>query len=579
MRDTFASLLYLDIRRLVHRVRLFVRDPKQLAIWGFIIALFVLLVIPYRMTPEEEAFDYSDGFVFGLELGPSLVLIVLGGLIWYSARRAPALFTASADGRFLIGSGLPPRHITLWLIARGILVHLLSFTPLIVFLFIFEPEGVHLPATAATYLLGLATVLSLRLPIFVAAERWSPAPFIGLGIVLIVAGLTLAGQTLVSVVQSGGPIAAGIAQYAPSFPPGSWIIGAVGGDGLSMLALLGCALVTITATIVAAGDALPEVWQSSKTHFMLRAAVKEGGGIAAIKLQRKLKRQREAAARSQAQQERYGHEAERGDEGRSARSGRTGQSDRPNLWGWGPLRGIRVPGGAGVLLWKEWLAQARRTTWIPAPVWQTALALAVGAALGFADEFVPSDTLIGAVIGGGFSFFMIAAMAGNMQLAEDLAKPLWGLSAAPVRDRLAVQILSRVLLLTIPIGAGLTMLAIVRGQLALAIWPAPIMGAGLWALFSSSLALYSGMPAGGMMNPPMMFLRTLAGLVLLLPVIIITGVVVGLGTVAGLSSTNVLHLGAGTATLTAIIEGWLLIFLAAVRLRERGVEFALAEER
>jgi hypothetical protein len=391
-------------------------------------------------------------------------------------------------------------------------------------------------------------VSGLRLPVFVAARRWGAAPFVVIGIAATVVGLAGVGAAVVRSYLGGVTPLMGLGHFTPSFPPGSWVAAALSGDGLSILALFTCALALAGATSAVAGDSLTELWEASTHTFALRAAAKQGGARAAIDKDRELRNLREGTR----------------SDGHLRRRTRSSDSER-------------VPAGAWTLLWKEWLARARRTTLVPAPVWYTLAGMAMGAGLGIAARFISGESLY-APLSGAVSMVLIIAMKnGSVRLSGDLSKPLWGLSAAPMRARLAVQMLAATLFWTVPVGGGLVAFAIVAGNIPLAIWGLPLVGAAYWLLHASSLLMYTWMPAGGLMSQPMMILRTLGALFFLIPVgVVALGVTIA-AALFGLDRESAIPFVLGTMAVGAAMEGWLLVHLAAVRMRERGLEFALAE--
>lgn len=548
-----GSLLYLDLRRTINQLRAILTDPKKLVIWLSFVAFMTLVVVGNSVGPRERIFLGEEGMTAALPV-PSLTLAIVGLIIYMSARRAPALFTAAADGRFLIGSGFSSRLVVLWLHLRVFARYPVAFLPWAIILSVAQSGVAGIPdGLAAFAALTLAAIIisSLRLPVFMAAGRWGVGPFLAIGAIAIVVGLGGTAATLSRNLPNDIALPGYLVNFAPDLPPGTWVAGALAGDLISILALSACALVTVVLTIAVAGDTFPELWEASTRIFALQAAARKRGARGVREMEREL-RGDVAGSRSLARP-------------RAAR--RDGRSP-----------GGFLLTGAWTLLWKEWLGRARRTSGLPAPVWWTLLGLAAGVGFGIASWYLESDALYGLLSSAIFMSVLFAAMQGSVHLAEDLGKPLWGFSAAPVRARLAVYILAATLLWTAPVGGGLAAFGVVSGNLPLAAWAIPLVGAMYWLLHTGALLIYTVIPGGGLMNQPMMMLRMFSTLLLLIPVAIVAIAVAIAASSLGLGRVLMAPLLFVTLTLAGVIEGWLLVQIAAVRIRERGLEFALAEE-
>jgi hypothetical protein len=317
-------------------------------------------------------------------------------------------------------------------------------------------------------------------------------------------------------------------------PPGSFLPAALAGRPAAAAALLAVAAAGIAVAALAGGDCYPELWRASLPQFTVRRARRERRSLTEDE-----RRDLRAATLP-------GVLGGRG----TARAGRS-----------------RVPPGAWTVLWLEWLTTRRRGAWRIALVLGGALAVGVWA--GLAGRSDPG--LLAAILGPACYFVLVGNAAATVRLAATIGKPLWWLSAAPLRARLAAWTLAGTLRQAVPIVAGVLVAAALAGQPTLA---AAGVAAGLalpWLSRAMALLTYTLLPSTIDLRGPGALLRLLANLVLLLPV---AAVALPAGLLTGALLPAVL---AGAAAAAA--EGFALLLAAAARIAGNGVDLARAERR
>jgi hypothetical protein len=537
-----AALAYLDLRLFVNRVRALTRDPKRLLPWLLFLG-WMAWVLPARFLlargrARGVAFDWP---ALAPVLVPGLALAVLGLLVWLRTSRAPAAFSSAADARFLCGSGLSPRLVVFWLQLRQVRRQIAVWGANVIFWVFILPFALDvtlLDALRAAIALALAgtALVGLQLPVHVASQRGYAALLRAAGLALALLGLAALGLGVLAL-AGVAPVQAG---FLAGLPPGSWLVGAAEGQPLAFIALLLAAAAAVAASAAVGADCYPELWQASVRVLAVRRAFRQG------------------RLRGRWESRRVLQEAGVSTQGRR----RETAISAGTRW---------VPPGAWTLLWKEWIALGRGALGARLAMALLVISFVVGAGI----FLVASTGRRGAATSAGVASLTVAiglaiAMSNAVRLASDLRSPLWWLSAASLRSRLAAWTLAGALKAAAPFaaaGAGAAVAA--RSPLWLGL--APVALAICWMLRATALAVYSLLPSGLDLVGPGRMLRGLAFYLLVLPLIvavIVTGFV-----------TRSFWLAGTVAALIAALEGAGLVWLAAWRIRGNGLAFALAERR
>ena len=543
-----AALVYLDSHIFFNRLRQILREPRRWILWLIFIG-WAAAAIPARLngvrrTPRVELpvqSLLSDAALFI----PGIALLVVGMLILAARQRAPASFRSPADARFICGSALPPRLTVAWLEFRRVRIagwrlpiYVLFWVLILPSVFGFSVGGAALGALGIVLVVGLA--LTLQLPIFVWQRRAG-------GFLPGIAGWAVVGLGSASLLAAalrvaGDPEGIAFPGWLTSLPPGSWVVSGFGGDAWALLPMaLLFALAFLLASQVA-GDAYPELWESSVRSMTLRRLVRRRGGfITSADTRRAL---REAGVL----------------EPKSVRRLRAVRSSRGSV----------VPSGAWTLLWKEWLATWRMPGALRLPVLTMVAAVLAGAGLAALSSRFPRGTGAALTITV-VEVIVLVNLVSAFTMAADLRKPLWWLSAASLEERLLVLTLARTLRLFLPFATGIAAAAIVaRSWMLLGVGLLVAFGI-LWDLRGMSVATYALLPSPADMRGPGALLRVIAFVALLTPVVVAFALVGAL--------TRAIPLALLVASLVAVAEGWLLVRFGSHQLAGNGYAYAQAERR
>lgn len=544
-RSGLRTLVFLDTHIFLNRLRTIRRDPKRAAIWGVFI-LFIIVFLPLRFMAGSRAAPIGPGIFTLLATAatfvPGLGLLVVAVIV-AGSRRPFGLFRSAADARFLCGSALPRRLVVLWLDFRLIRTAVLQL-PLLAFWVIVFPASLGLTLDRAL-VIGLALallgvfILGLNLPLFVLRRQQPALPLPLIAGVIAILGLASLGAAVNGAAHGLTAAPAYLRDPLFGLPPGAWVVGAIGGNLLSLVALAVTAATAATLTWIVADDVYPELWQASTRVIALRELMRRSGGLITPRLAREAMRE-------------AGVEQKRG-RTTAASSG-----------------GLRVPGGNWTLLWKDWLAMRRGRGGFRLPLLGAIVAIALGWALG--GGFGRPPRLVALAVAANLAYLgLLLNMFFALRLAVDLRNPLWWLSAASLRARLGTMALGRAMKQIVPIAAGLLAAAVAsRSPLVFALG-LPLIVALTWDLQAMGFATYSIIPVPADARGPGMLLRLVLLLVLLIPLAVTFGVAAAL--------TQHIGIGLVTTAGVALLEGWLLLQLATLRLEGNGLAFAQAERR
>lgn len=526
---TWTALPWLDWRLLRNRARTIARNPRRLVPW----LLFVVLLVPNLVSrllvasaarpssgvePFEAVLHVAGPYV------PGAALVVLGLALWQAGGRPPAGFQSPADGRFLVGAGMPSRLVLSWLALRSARRLLLAGFFYLVLLALSVPgnglSGAQLVAGTAGLTAYLWLIFGARVVLFAAQTRLPRGSAAWAG--LAIAALGAAG---IAATAADLPVAAPL----DALPPGGWLFDALRGSLGSAGLLAALAVALAVAGVAAAGDCLPELWVASSRSFELRQQMRLGGlgGVLAARARRERNGRRVAAV------------------------------SLPSVW---------APPGAWVLAWKEWLSMLRVRGGLQL---QTALLLGAVVAGTVAGVLtVDRPPLVILVLAYALFLFSVLTNLLAVRLAADLRSPLWWLAADALWWRLGVLTLARAARLGVPLALfGAVLSAMASGQP----WLAPGFGlvavALAWMISALGLASYTILPAASDLRVAQM-LRVFALYGALVPVAV--------AVVPGVFAQSLpLVLAGGTLMLGA--ETILLIAFAASRLQGNGLAFAREE--
>jgi len=526
----WTALPWLDWRLTRNRARTILRNPRRLVPW----LLFLVLLAPNllnRVVVTSAAGRGRGPAAIPLTVvlqpaGPFVAggaLVLLGVALWQARGRPPAAFQSPADGRFLVGAGMPPRLVLAWLALRSARRLLLAGVFYLVLLGLSVPgsglSSAQLVAAAGGLTVYLWLIFGARVVLFAARTRlpglvgWVGPAVTALGVLTLAATLTGAG-------------AAGVLN---DLPPGSWLRESFEGRLGSVGLLAGLAVALAAGGIAASGDCLPELWLASSRGFELRRQMRMGGlsGMLAARARRS-RRDRPATAAS-----------------------------RPGVW---------APPGAWALAWKEWLTVLR----VPGGMQlQTALLLGAVVAGTVAGVLtVGRPPLVGLILAYALFLFSVLTNLLAVRLAADLRSPVWWLAADPLWRRLAILTLARATRLGVPLALfGAVLAALASEQPWLAIGFGVVALTLAWMISALGLAAYTVLPAASDLRVAQM-LRVFALYAALLPI----GVAAVPGAVAG---SLPLVLAGVAAAMGAETIGFLAF--AAYRLQGNGLAFAREE--
>jgi hypothetical protein len=548
--EALGVIAWFEWRTLLGAARLIRSSPGRFAAWAIWVAILVMAVV-------ERAFSAHAGTVGGREpagivaaLAPGALLVALGWRAHTATRRAPLRFSQPADSHFLPGSALSPAAVLTWLALRRMVVVVLRMLPAMGFVVLVDLSGLaNGPFGLACSLTGLALagmlVYMVGIPVWLLARRrraWA-LPVRAVSSTSVVAGVLVVAATLLTAVHrskvgsavSSQRFLGELAGVRLDVPPGSWVAGALSGHPLGSLgltALVGACVLSIWAL---AGECYPEVWQASAVSFRIQQLRR--GGRANLALIRAARA--EAGGKPLATTVRPTSLASRQGPGR--------------LW----------LAGSWSLAWKEWTVAKRGGALRRAVVLTAVLAAAgtVAARLAWHSE-IPAGALPG--IGISLAYMsLLGGVSAIQRFAADLAQPLWWISPAPLRTRLAVATASGAMLVAVPILVAVAVVFVVVGPASVALGLLPAVLGLYWAMRAAGLLVFSMMPHRADLRGPGSIVRFLAMAVL-------AGAFGTAGGVVG-ALTHSAPAAFGAVAVAAACAGWVLVSLAAHRLEGNGM--------
>lgn len=508
-------------------------------------------------------------------LAPGLVLEGAAWRIASATRRPPLRLRSPADGRFVLGSPLPAPAVVAWIAGRSAvmvvarLVPILSFA-VVVYLSALAPGPEVIAAVGGVVLTG-GLLYAIAVPAWLAARR-SRGALVGLRVAAGALGVGGAGLVADAVARAASslPPAASLFSVAMAsslsgvrleVPPGSWLAGALAGGWLDVagLALLLAGCVAVAGRF--AGDCFPELWETSILTFRTRA-LRQAGEPGSRRLRPERRTGRPAGSRTSA----VPGAAARVRRG-SAGADSPGADSPP-----APAAARARLRGPWAIAWKA-LVVSRRDGFARRFRLGVAVFAAGGAAVGAYANGTPNPS---GTVGSLVPLLLYLGPFFNEvnetnRLAEDLAKPLWWLSAASVPSRLVVATWVSALRMAVPVAAAATAALVVTGHPVTLLGFVPALLALTWVARATGLVMLCVLPNRADRRGPGGVARFAGFIGVLVPVAAV-GVAVG----AAASSQT-----AGFAAISgaAGLAGWLLVGIASRKLSTGGLALAMTATR
>jgi len=509
------ALLYLESRYLRHQFAAIARSPLRLTIW-----------IPYALSIAYLVYMRSAGqrgvTALGFGLRPhdatavgGLAFGLLGITVALAASGRVAAFRSPAEAVLVCNAGISPRVVAVWLQCRRLVASSGRYVGTLAYVFlIFAPRHVGF-ATAVRGMLAtlfaIAVQMSAELPVFLVARGRLRLPVRALGFALAAIGFSFAALGFFGR-ERFEPIVRRI-----GIDPGRVVHAVLAGD-FAAIAAFGMLLVLSAVTIATlGGDALPELYAVTQ-----RAALSTRG------------REHDDGARFASRRSR---------------------------------NGVRVPPGAFAVIWKDWIGFKRGRSivwlWISGCVFW----LACGVGVGLIDQYYHDTALVITLVGlTGLLLIFGTPSSAAIVIASDLGKPLFWLSSAPLRSRIAAWTFARTWRGAIAIALGPIAAGVVLGDVRLMLIAPPSIFATFWALQALGVGLYAVFPNPLDARGPMMFVRILATLAFALPAAL-AGIAVAIW--AGSDMLAIM-----SASGTFALEGYVVLELASLRFAEGGATLA-----
>jgi Putative ABC exporter len=539
--NSIEPLLYLEARMALQKFKCVLRQPARLTLWVIFLLWFgaFLFTRMQRATGGQYGLTLPDSVRYLNWFVPAVYIVILGVQIIAGSRRPPAAFAYPADARYLLGSRLSHVTVVFWLQVREAV-----FQGTKVFLALFFLSW-NFAASAGGFVYAAVALLSayviafgIRLPVFLAQRRLPRIPFAWLGGVLVSGGAIAVLYAIGLALTSNNVSLAFIATHTAAFPPGTWIVQALGGSLRAEFTLCALAAAVIAAGSVAASDAYPEIWEASSRLYARRSLVASGRGLWNRQAWRDLRD--------------IDH-----------------HRPQPQLEDVRSAGGERAPQGALTLLWREWIALQRSSGGLHWPLLWLLGAATFGylggiAARGrsFFDILVPVVALVNIIV--------ILGSQSTISLASELRRPIWWLSHSHLRDRILVWIAGTTIRIGPPLVAGVVMAGVAMHSWMIAFAAGPLIAGGLLLIQSIGVASYVALPGRHDMRGPGFMLRVLITYTSLgLPAIVWFLV----QTVSGSAVA-----GVTAALCIAGMESWLLVLFSAARLEQNAMAYAAAEE-
>jgi hypothetical protein len=514
-----GALLYLDFRFLRNQTLAVIRSPGRLALW-----VPYVLVLAWFAYGRTRYAGHGAQFAAIAQIAAPIATAVAG--IFMAALGAVLLqasgprirgFRSTAEAVLFNTAGIPTRTLLLWLQIRKLASTAPRWFFSFIYILIFVSFNLTLGAIGRILiasLLAAAVLMTLELPAFLVRRKPGGVAIGWVGGALLLAGALYA--------FAGFATTFGEQHVAPQLlaalhlDPGRLVEALISGppQALALLAIVPFALVA--AGPLFPGDARADLYAAAAEYQAFRQRVRGLRPVA-------------------------------GDD--AVRSNAAG----------------RIPSGAWTILWKDWISLRRGRFGVRAFL----LGAVLWAGIGTAIVYAPDREL-------GFTFLSFAAMFVllvpiriSYGLFAELSKPIWWLSHAPLRSRIAVWTISKSWPGAIALGMLPLSIGVLGGYPWLALAAIPISLGVWWPMHVLGLAMYAAFPSRVDIRGPMAMLRLFATLLYLTPP---TAVMVFTGIFA-----HSFVLGAVAALLVLVVQGFGFFELSVRRIRENGAALSTLE--
>jgi hypothetical protein len=510
------ALLYLDLRYLRNQTIAILRSPGRLALWipyVLILAWFAYGRAGYAGRAASIPMTHIGASIATAIAG--LYLGALGATLLGASGPRVRGFRSTAEAVLFNNAGIQTRTLLAWIQIRKLASAAPSRFFSLVYLLIFVSFNLTLGTLGRILLatlLAAAVLVTLELPAFLARRRAGGVAIAWLGGAALLAGAIYAFAGLAT--TFGERHIAPQLLAALRFDPGRWVDALISGPQYALVLLASVPLALVVIGPLIPGDGLAELYAAAAEMRSFR---------------------------------------ERGRRGKSALSAvRSGTASA-------------IPSGAWTILWKDWISLRRGHFGLRAFVIGAVLWGGIGTAIALAPD--PQV---------GYTFFSFAAMFVllvpiriSAGLFVELSKPIWWLSRAPLRSRLAVWTFSKswpgsIALSMLPFSLG-----IFGGHPLLALAAIPISLAVWWPMHVLGLVLYAAFPSQLDVSGPMTMLRLSVTLLYLTPPLLLLTVV----GIVGRDPT----LGAVAALALLVLQGLGFFELSVRRIRENGAALSTLE--
>jgi len=506
-----SGLAYLEWRHAVNQCKAILRSPGRTLLWAPYLLTLGLFVWARTLGGTHGHGALAVGHRYA-DAAAGLFAGTFGLAIAFAARGTIYAFRNPAEAIFFSNAGVPPLQIALWLQLRKLANGATRWIAGIAyFFFAFVPASAGPAATArglAAAVVAVVLQMSVALPAFLIARGGLRRPVAIFGWLLAAAGFGF------GALAAAAPATANRLAAQAHVDPGSVPAALVAGNPVALLAgglLLG-ALVAVVALL--GGDALPELYAAS-----LRTPASRRPEAANVAL-------------------------------RAASS---------------PAR--RIPQGALALVWKDWVEFSRGRGNVRGYFAAVAFSAACGAGVAIASAISHDDSLPASLaVTSALALVMLAPLGASYRIASDLGKPMFWLSPAPLRARIAAWTFGRSWRAALAIACAPLCAELVLGDVALAFAAVPVAFAVYWSLQSLGVGLFALLPNPADARGPMALVRT--------------GATLAFAFLPALAAISVLVAGgsplAGTiaAAFVFAAQGWGVVEFAAARFAERGASLA-----